>query len=130
MLYDPSFWRLVETVKLVMYPPVEANEVFIGINDQYARLDESHWVGIKGGKTVRIDPPHAGGQKHYHLFARNGSEIGVINVDGSGSHGTKMRLSKRDAEALRSIGVQVKLNRIVEWHRLSDDHPAMTILCG
>lgn len=84
-------------------------------NKTFERFDESKW--IKGRFSIRIDPSTCGaGQTHAHIFGRKGDEIGVVNIDGSSSHGTeKCRLNNADAEALRARGFQIKLGNIVEW---------------
>ena len=39
----------------------------------------------------------------------------MVNLDGSASHNTRMRLSKKDADALRGHGFAIRPDRIVEW---------------
>jgi hypothetical protein len=41
--------------------------------------------------------------------------IGIVNFDGSGSHGTKCRLSNGDEVALRAQGFNIQQGNIVEW---------------
>jgi hypothetical protein len=49
------------------------------------------------------------------VYGRKGKEIVVVNVDGTRSHGTKGRLHKKDAEALRGRGFNINKDGIVEW---------------
>jgi hypothetical protein len=67
-------------------------------------------------KNIGINQPTSGaGQRHAHIFGRKGDEVVVVNVDGSGSHGTKGRLHDKDAEALALNGFSLKPGGIVEW---------------
>ena len=83
----------------------------------YERLDESRkWVSGRFERNIGIDQPTSGaGQQHAHVYGRRGKEIVVVNVDGTGSHGTKGRLHDEDAEALISRGFKIRGDRIVEW---------------
>lgn len=80
--------------------------------------EERKWVDGRFPKNLGIDQPshlHGAGQTHAHVLGRRGNELGVINFDGTASHDTKMKLHKRDAEALRARGFQVRPDNIVEW---------------
>lgn len=88
-------------------------------------LVEGKWVqrGIKKG-SVRIDQPtHGAGQVHAHLYARNGHQYGVVNLDGTGSHGTKSnsRIQDDHADVLRRAGFSIPPNNLVEWSPLPND---------
>lgn len=79
-------------------------------------LHEGKWVTGRFDRNIRIDQPtHGAGQTHAHVLGRKGEEIGIVNFDGSGSHGTKCRLSNDDADALRARGFQIRPGNIVEW---------------
>lgn len=79
-------------------------------------LQEGKWISGRLDRNIRIDQPtHGVGQTHAHVFGRKGEEIGVVNFDGSSSHGTKCRLSNDDADALRAKGFQIQPGNIVEW---------------
>ena len=79
-------------------------------------LREGKWVSGRLDRNIRIDPPsHGVGQTHAHVLGRKGEELGVVNFDGSASHGTKCRLSVADANALRARGFQIPQGNIVEW---------------
>jgi hypothetical protein len=85
-------------------------------NAGFERLDEGKWVKGRFDKSIRIDQPtHGVGQMHAHVYGRKGVEIGVVNFDGTASHGTKCRLSDADADALRERGFMIGAGNIVEW---------------
>jgi len=85
-------------------------------------LQEGKWISGRLDRNIRIDQPtHGVGQTHAHVFGRKGEEIGVVNFDGSSSHGTKCRLSNDDADALRAKGFQIQPGNIVEWVLLGRD---------
>lgn len=85
-------------------------------NAGFECLDEGKWVKGRFGQNIRIDQPtHGVGQTHAHVYGRKGEEIGVVNFDGSSSHGTQCRLSDADASALRDRGFTIKAGNIVEW---------------
>ena len=44
-----------------------------------------------------------------------------MNIDGTGSHGTKGKLHKRDATALRARGFKIRDDNMVEWIELAGD---------
>jgi hypothetical protein len=80
------------------------------------RIDEGKWILTKTSNTMRIDcPKHGVGQTHAHIYGRKGSELGVVNLDGTASHNTRMRLSQKDADTLRVHGFNIRRDRIVEW---------------
>ncbi len=82
----------------------------------FERLDEGKWIKGRFDSNIRIDQPtHGAGQTHAHVYGRKGAEIGVVNFDGSSSHGTKCRLNDADADALRDRGFAIKAGNIVEW---------------
>ena len=84
---------------------------------EYEHLDEGKWVNGRFQNNIRIDQPtHGVGQQHAHIYGRKGDgQLGVINLDGTGSHGTKMRLHKKDIDALTARGFKVPPGGIVEW---------------
>ena len=94
------------------------DEVYITDDGQnYKKLDEGRkWISGRFERNIGIDQPTSGaGMKHGHVLGRKDNEIVVVNVDGSGSHGTKGRLHRADAEALRNDGFTIRSDRIVEW---------------
>ena len=96
---------------------VTLSDVLVSADDVgFERLDEGKWVKGRFDSSIRIDQPtHGAGQTHAHVYGRKGDEIGVVNFDGSSSHGTKCRLSDADADALRERGFKIKAGNIVEW---------------
>jgi hypothetical protein len=44
-----------------------------------------------------------------------------VNIDGSGSHGTKFQLKDGDAEALRASGFVSRDDNVVEWVAVDGD---------
>jgi hypothetical protein len=94
------------------------DEVYISDDGlQYRCLDEGRkWVNGRFQKNIGIDQPTSGaGQRHAHVYGRKGDEIVVVNVDGTGSHGTEGKLHDKDAEALVLNGFTLRPGRIVEW---------------
>src|SRR3569833_1230540 len=76
-------------------------------------LREGKWLKGRFDRNLRIDhPTHGAGQTHAHVLGRKGQQIGVVNLDGTGSHGTKMRLHPKDAEALRTQGFTIPNSNI------------------
>ncbi len=112
----------VETSKL----PVLVEFVIWSGESDAQLLVEGKWVtrGIKKG-SVRIDQPtHGVGQTHAHLYARNGNEYGVVNFDGTGSHGTKKnsRIQDDHADVIRKAGFSIGPDNLVEWQPLPTGH--------
>jgi hypothetical protein len=83
------------------------------------------WQSIEEGKVVngrfedniRIDQPtHGVGQTHAHIYGRKGNQIGVINIDGTPSHGSQpMRFHPKDVKALNARGWKLEESSIVYW---------------
>ena len=102
------------------YP--EIDEVYIKVDGDYALIREGQWISGKKNfyRVDAVTHMQSGDQRHVHIYAKSkdkpGTELGVLNMDGSASHGTKMRLTKRMANELeKKCGVAVPENRIVEW---------------
>ena len=96
----------------------------------FQRLDEGKWVSGRFDRNIRIDQPThlAGdGKVHAHVLGRKGDQVVVVNIDGTGSHGTKGILHPRDAAALRAQGFGVRDDRIVEWTVLPDAGPELLL---
>jgi hypothetical protein len=64
---------------------------------------------------------------HAHILGRKGNEIGVVNIDGSGSHGTKFQLKDGDADALRASGFVIRDDNVVEWVAVDGDQPKLLL---
>lgn len=83
--------------------------------------EDRKWITGKFDRNIGIDQPaHGVGQQHAHVYGRKGKEIVVVNLDGSGSHGTKGRLHDQDADALRARGFTIGPDNIVEWITLKE----------
>jgi hypothetical protein len=111
-----SFKQFVKETKVRNLPVLDA--VYISDDGiEYRYLDEGRkWVSGRFEKNIGIDQPTSGaGQRHAHVFGRKGDEIVVVNVNGTGSHGTKGKLHDKDAEALALNGFSLKPDGIVEW---------------
>jgi hypothetical protein len=81
-------------------------------------LREGKWISGRFDRNIRIDQPthmHGDGKVHGHVYGRKGGELGVVNFDGTPSHGTKMKLHDLDATALRAQGFDIPPDNIVEW---------------
>jgi hypothetical protein len=83
-------------------------------------LREGKWIDGRFPRNIRVDQPThfqgLQGQQHASVYGRNGrQELVVVNLDGTGSHGTKGRLSAEDAEALKAQGFKIRDDRMVEW---------------
>ncbi len=98
------------------------DQVFISEDNQTVTiLEEGKWIKGRFDKSLRIDQPTSGaGKVHAHIYGRKGDNIGAVNVDGTSSHGTKVRLHKKDAEELRARGFKIKPGNIVEWVMLEE----------
>ena len=104
--------RLIEMIEDI----VGINVVFDPAKGETHRIDEGRWIKTNTSNTMRIDnATHGVGSIHAHAYGRKGNEVGVVNLDGTASHGTRMKLSKKDAETLRTHGFNVRHDRIVEW---------------
>ena len=85
-------------------------------------ISEGKLVDGRFNKNIRIDhATHGAGQTHAHIYGRKGHEWGVVNIDGSSSHGKKCKLHSDDATALRNNGFAIRGDNIVEWTSLEDD---------
>jgi hypothetical protein len=109
---------LIETIEDIIHKDRVLDEiaVFDPEENEAHRIDEGKWIPTDTTNTMRIDhPTHGVGQTHAHVYGRKGEQLGVVNLNGTASHGTQMRLSTADAETLRSHGFNIRKDRIVEW---------------
>ncbi len=89
------------------------------------------WVSGRFHNNLGIDQPThlaGAGQQHAHVLGRKGDELGVVNFDGSASHGSRFRLHKDDADELRKRGFTIRPDNLVEWVRLRT--PRVQFLLG
>ena len=97
--------------------------VIVTTDNKTFELRESRkWVPGRFDRNIGIDQPtHGVGQTHAHVYGRKKGELVlIVNLDGTGSHGTKGKLHQDDADALRARGFSVAANNVVEWCSLSD----------
>lgn len=81
-------------------------------------LVEGKWVKGRFDNSIRIDQPthmQGNGKTHAHLFARNGDQYGIVNLDGTASHGVKCKIHPNDAAALVKRNFKLPPDNIVEW---------------
>lgn len=79
-------------------------------------LHEGKWISGRFDRNIRIDhPTHGIGQTHAHVLGRKRQKLVIVNVDGSGSHGSKGRLHRRDADVLRAHDFKIPDSNIIEW---------------
>lgn len=113
-----SFRNLINAAADILHAERTLDEVvvFDPSSDAAHRIEEGKWIKTGTSDSMRIDhATHGAGQTHAHIYGRKGKELGVVNLDGTGSHGTQMRLSKDQAEVLRKQGFKIRDDRIVEW---------------
>jgi hypothetical protein len=84
-------------------------------------LQERTWITGRFERNIGIDNAKAGsGRESAHVLGRRGKELVVVNLDGTGSHGTQGRLHDKDAAALRAKGFNIHPGHLVEWYVLAD----------
>jgi hypothetical protein len=85
--------------------------------DSFQLLREGKYIAGRFPTSIRIDvATHLGGTvpPHAHVFGRRGDELGVVNLDGTASHGTKFTLHQKDAAALRDRDFNIRPDNLVE----------------
>lgn len=118
-----AFFDLIETIERVVNPHVFLDEIIIFYPNEKTTyiIQEGKWIKTKSNNNIRIDnPTHGAGQTHAHIYGRKGDKIGVVNIDGSPSHGSKLKLTKKDADTLIGHGFKIPNNRIIEWIHVKD----------
>jgi hypothetical protein len=79
-------------------------------------LSEGKTYSGRFPRNIRQDEPtHGVGFTHAHVHDRKGREIGVVRIDGTGSHGSKFRLHPKDREVLVGRGFDISQDGFVEW---------------
>ncbi|CAM2158195.1 conserved protein of unknown function (plasmid) [Pararobbsia alpina] len=110
-------------MKLEELFPETLEEVFLLPHNQVLEtLREGKWITGRFAGNIRLDQPthlHGDGQPHAHVLGRKGNELGVVNLDGTASHGSKFKLHDKDAAALRARGFNVSPDNLVEWMSIS-----------
>jgi hypothetical protein len=113
--------------------PAFLDEVFITVDGLAVEVlqEGRKWVSGRFPSNIGIDQPThlaGAGQQHAHVLGRRGDELGVVNFDGSASHGSKFKLHDDDADELRRRGFKIRPDNLVEWVRLRA--PPMQVLLG
>ena len=125
-----AFKRLCEAIDDVVNGNLLLDEIVIFDPEtaEAYRIDEGKWIRTNTTNAMRIDhATHGVGQTHAHIYGRKKNVIGVVNLDGTASHNTKMKLSKRDAETLQAHGFTIRADRIVEWIVRPDWTPSLLL---
>lgn len=102
----------------------EITDIFVAEGSDWMMLNEGKWVSGRFPGNIRIDQAThmAGqGQVHGHVHDRKGRQLVVVNLDGTGSHGSKGILHPKDADALIDRGFTIRADRIVEWWVVVED---------
>jgi hypothetical protein len=99
--------------------PPYLDEVFLTEDGATAQcLREGQRIDGRFNCNIRIDRAtyRLSGDQHAHVYGLHDKLVGVLNFDGTRSHGGEsFRLDKKDAAALRQRGFRVPENNIVEW---------------
>lgn len=99
----------------------------------FGLLREGKVIPGRFPSSIRIDQPthlHGDGDPHAHVFGRKGDQLGVVNFDGSGSHGSKFKLHDEDADALRARNFKIRADNLVEWSAIKGVASASELLFG
>lgn len=120
---------------LAQIAPIYLDAIYVVDSDpaSFQLLREGKYIAGRFPTSIRIDvathlqgavPPHA------HVFGRRGDELGVVNFDGTGSHGSKFTLHQKDADALRDRGFHIRPDNLVEWTVISGLDGRQVLLLG
>lgn len=112
----------MKTFKQFLKDPYQTDLPFL--DEVFLDTRQTEIKGLLEGRTIsgrfpyniRLDQPNYGaGMYHAHIHGRKGDQLVAVNVDGSGSHGTKGKLHPKDADALRAHRFEIHPSNIVEW---------------
>lgn len=96
--------------------PVLDSVIISTDSENYLLHEDRKWISGRFPRNIGIDKANYGaGQEHAHIYGRKGNQVVVVNFDGTRSHGTRGRIHKKDANALRDKGYKIPMNNIVEW---------------
>jgi hypothetical protein len=104
--------------------PVLSGFAIVSPDQTSVVLQEDKWVNGRFDRSIRIDQAthrQGEGQTHAHLYARNCQQYGVVNLDGTASHGEKCKVHPRDAAELSKRNFTLPTNNIVEWFALEGE---------
>lgn len=100
---------------------------------QYGLLREGKVIPGRFPSSIRINQAthlHGDADPHAHVFGRRGDELGVVNFDGTGSHGSKFKLHDKDADALRAQDFKIRPDNLVEWTAIESIASVRKLLFG
>lgn len=93
----------------------------------YPKMLLEHNIYQKFGSTkhyYRVDKANnaPGQQRHIHVFKDDEGQIQLfaINYDGTTHDGSKHLLSRKEKDALTSLGIPIPPNGLLEWEVISD----------
>lgn len=104
--------------------PVLSGFAIVSPDQASVVLEEGKWVKGRFDRSIRIDQAthrQGEGQTHAHLYARNGQQYGVVNLDGTASHGPKCKVHPDDAAELSKRNFKLPPNNVVEWFALEGE---------
>ena len=110
-------------------PPYLDGIFLVKDENSFEMLYEGKWLNGRFDRSIRIDREthHQSGDEHAHIYGRKGNAIGVVNLDGTKSHGGEFfRISDEDAEVLKAKGFTIPKGNIVEWI-VRDTMPALLL---
>jgi len=92
-------------------------------NSEQGSLNESdnRFKHFGGKYSARRDKPHANGKEHLHLY-KNKNQLAVMNVDGTGSHGSSgFHLPNQVKKGIKSLypDITIPPNGIIESLKLA-----------
>jgi hypothetical protein len=99
------------------------DQIIVSTDGETAQvLRERTWISGRFERNIGIDDATSGdGRENIHVLGRKGEQlVVVVNLDGTGGHGTQGRLQDQDAAALRAKGFNVHPGNLVEWCVLAD----------
>jgi hypothetical protein len=124
---------LNDTIEHILQADQNAlDEIIVSMPDTGIELlREGKWIKGRFDRNIRVDQPThllGKGQPGAHVYGRKDKKLVlVVNMDGTGSHGTKGRLHAKDADALRARGFKIPKDNIIEWMEASEQ---ATVLFG
>ena len=82
---------------LAQIVPIYLDAIYVVDSDlaSFQLLREGKYIAGRFPTNIRIDVPthlHGRGPTHAHVFGRRRDQLGVVNFDGSASHGSKFTL--------------------------------------
>lgn len=118
-----------EALESMQPPELQVDYLIASVGADLVRLDEVKTIVVPKGGHIRIEAPRhgGGGQVHGHIYGRSGNQLLVVNLDGTGSHGTKGVLSRPQAAILKANGFSIRPDRVVEWYWVVFDNRVLLL---